>query len=171
LFFHCWTYISIHISSANICGKLKNKLNNCVCALLRQYQKFTLTVLSMGSMGSSVMWMALSFYTNMIIPHIMPIKFPCDYPWLCLINLRDNFTFYKKVCRLIVYSIILQRFIHINLLDYSLQELHAHLNGSLSTKTLRELYDIQKPHSDSGSATWNIWEAVIEHGQKRTLEE
>lgn len=66
---------------------------------------------------------------------------------------------------------ILRSFIHIYLFDYSLQELHAHLNGSLSTKTVRELYDLQKSHSDSGSVTWNIWEAVIEHGQKRTLEE
>lgn len=122
-------------------------------------------------LGSSVMWMALSFYTNMIIPHIMPMKLPCGYHWLCLINLRNNFTFYKKVCRLIVYSMILQSFIHIYFFDYSLQELHAHLNGSLSTKTLRELYSLQESHSDSGSATWNIWEAVIEHGQKRTLKE
>ena len=36
LFFDCWTYmyISIHITSANICGILKHKLNNCVRALV-----------------------------------------------------------------------------------------------------------------------------------------
>ena len=34
----------MHITSANICGILKNKWNNCVCALLRQYQKFMLIV-------------------------------------------------------------------------------------------------------------------------------
>ncbi|XP_069682467.1 adenosine deaminase-like protein isoform X2 [Periplaneta americana] len=49
-------------------------------------------------------------------------------------------------------------------------ELHAHLNGSLSTKTLRELHELHVT-SHINDASWNIWEAVIEHGQKRTLDE
>ncbi|PSN55923.1 Adenosine deaminase-like protein [Blattella germanica] len=50
-------------------------------------------------------------------------------------------------------------------------ELHAHLNGSLSGDTLKELIELQKSSSGFEDATCNIWEAVIEHGERRTLEE
>jgi hypothetical protein len=70
-----------------------------------------------------------------------------------------------------VIIVLLYIYIHSFYFQYPLQELHAHLNGSLSTKTLRELADLQKSLSGSDDAISNIQEAVIDHGQTRTLEE
>ena len=51
------------------------------------------------------------------------------------------------------------------------QELHAHLNGSLSADTLQELIQLQKSNSGHGDVVYSVWEAIIQHGNKRTLEE
>ncbi|KAJ9591848.1 hypothetical protein L9F63_001665, partial [Diploptera punctata] len=50
-------------------------------------------------------------------------------------------------------------------------ELHAHLNGSLSAVTLQELIELQKSTAEYGDAKYNVWEAVIQNGSKRTLQE
>nr|CAD7447186.1 unnamed protein product [Timema bartmani] len=46
-------------------------------------------------------------------------------------------------------------------------ELHAHLNGSLSNKTLQELHQLEI----KGDVAWDQWEAIIDHGRIRTLQE
>ncbi|XP_021934884.1 adenosine deaminase-like protein isoform X2 [Zootermopsis nevadensis] len=92
---------------------------------------------------------------------------------------HERYYFRGTYCPNLQGSVFLQNIginLHSNLADQlgpqiTHKELHAHLNGSLSTKTLRELIELQKPLSDNSDATWNIWEAIIEHGQKRTLEE
>lgn len=50
-------------------------------------------------------------------------------------------------------------------------ELHAHLNGSLSADTLQQLIELQKCNLGHGEVAYNVWEAVIQHGNTRTLEE
>ncbi|XP_047117046.1 adenosine deaminase-like protein [Schistocerca piceifrons] len=49
-------------------------------------------------------------------------------------------------------------------------ELHAHLNGSLSSRTLNALRQLQNS-SDASGDSWKKCEAIINHGNERTLDE
>lgn len=53
-----------------------------------------------------------------------------------------------------------------NIYIYLFQELHAHLNGSLSEKTIQAL-----SHLKDAQHLYDNWQVAINHGEHRTLSE
>lgn len=52
-----------------------------------------------------------------------------------------------------------------------LQELHAHINGSISAETIEKLIQKKTAEKENLNSLVSQWETTIQKGDKRSLEE